>query len=77
MSDSHCLSPLLAATQVWQGIVLSPPQTAVASDLFFSQALAMARPFLCLLANKDIVSAVSCLLPDQFLTTGLPWLGQL
>lgn len=37
----------------------------------------MARPFLCLLANKDIVSAVSCLLPDQFLTTGLPWLGQL
>lgn len=59
---THIACPLYL--QGSQGIVLSPPQTAVASGLFFSQA--MACPFLCLLASKDTVSAVSCLLTDQF-----------
>lgn len=57
---AHIACPLYLHLQFWQDIALNPPQTAVASGLFYSQAPTLAYSFLCLLASKDTISAVSC-----------------
>lgn len=69
--------PFISGHTALAGLHSEPPKTGATSGLFFSQAPATTCPFLCLLASADTVFAVSLLLPGQFVTVGLPWLGEL
>lgn len=73
-SDSYCLSPLLVAIQFLQGIVLVQNWCNIRPVFLLSTSRSLS---LSVLASTDTVSAVSLLLPGQFLTLGLPWLVQL